>query len=125
MRVREQDDLGTVAIHLLPFLLTNAKEGLVVSMDEASPDILRSALASAGVPSYCESEAAFQQRSSECEPWNTVDFKSRDAAVEELPMVDHFVLRLLPMGHIKSAAQQDEDFVKAFQDSEKWLRYMA
>lgn len=40
-------------------------------------------------------------------------------------MVDHFVLRLLPMGHIKSTTEKDEDFLRAFEKSPKWLRFSA
>jgi len=126
LRARATDDFAAVALHLLPFLTTNAKEGLVVSVAaDCSSDMksaLRAACQHSAVPCHEEEESAFQRRRQESEPWNTV-FADAKPSAEELPMVDHFVLRLLPMGHIKSACPKDEDFVKVFQDSPKWLRF--
>eukprot|EP00440_Ansanella_granifera_P056788 gb/GFBE01061552.1/.p1 GENE.gb/GFBE01061552.1/~~gb/GFBE01061552.1/.p1 ORF type:complete len:740 (+),score=157.98 gb/GFBE01061552.1/:1-2220(+) len=129
LRVRATDDLGTAGLHLLPFLLTNAKEGLVVSLaaDLGSHAMapLRAACAAVAVPCHAETDDAFAQRSRESEAWNTISLNGAPGSVKDLPMVDHFVLRLFPMGHIKSAVSNDQDFVKAFETSSKWLRYTA
>jgi len=129
LRVRAADDFGAVALHLMPFMLTNAKEGLVVSqaadLRGSHAKALQAACAATGVRCHVEAESAFDQRCSESEPWNVVSLSNSSASVEALPMVDHFVLRMLPMGHIKSSVSKDEGFVKAFESSSKWLRYTA
>jgi len=126
LRVRAEDDLATVLLHLLPFILTNAKEGLVMSIATDCSARTKEALRTAcqDVPCHEEDDGSFQQRCQSCEPWNVV-VASSVASIEELPLVDHFVLRLLPMGHIKSACQNDKDFVAAFEKSPKWLKFTA
>lgn len=128
-RIEASDDLGAAALNLLPFVLTNAKDGLVVSLApqivDASAKMLRGVCEASSVPIHTESVTAFTQRCRDSDPWNTVSIGLAPTSPEELPMVDHFVLRLLPMGHIKSSAPNDEDFIRAFESSPKWLRYTA
>ena len=38
------------------------------------------------------------------------------------PMPGQFVSLYLPMGHIKSTKKNDEEFVKYFSESDKWLK---
>lgn len=125
LRVRASDELDAVILHLMPFLLTNAKEGLAISIAADCSAEMKQAIRKAceNVPCHEEDHGSFEQRCQSSEPWNSVDVDP--AVVEELPLVDHFVLRLLPMGHIKSACQDDKDFVKAFENSPKWLKFTA
>ena len=37
------------------------------------------------------------------------------------PLVQQFVSRLLPMGHVKSTTRNDAAFLAAFEGSAKWL----
>lgn len=125
LRVRASDELDAVILHLMPFLLTNAKEGLAISIAADCSAEMKQAIRKAceNVPCHEEDHGSFEQRCQSSEPWNSV-YVDR-AVVEELPLVDHFVLRLLPMGHIKSACEDDKDFVKAFENSPKWLKFTA
>eukprot|EP00930_Biecheleria_cincta_P027468 TRINITY_DN19297_c0_g3_i1.p1 TRINITY_DN19297_c0_g3~~TRINITY_DN19297_c0_g3_i1.p1 ORF type:complete len:745 (-),score=116.88 TRINITY_DN19297_c0_g3_i1:91-2283(-) len=129
LRIEASDNIGAAALSLLPFLLTNAKDGLVVSLAPEIADAMANVLRGVGeansVPIHTESDAAFSQRCHDSEPWNIVSLSLTPTLAEELPMVDHFVLRLLPMGHIKSSAANDEGFIEAFESSPKWLRYTA
>jgi len=126
LRVQSSDDLTAVLLHLLPFLLTNAQEGLVVSIAGDCSAEMKQALRKVceNVPCHEEEDDAFNQRCQRSKPWNTVHIHQA-ATVEDLPLADHFVLRLLPMGHIKSTCQDDKDFVKAFENSPKWLKFTA
>jgi hypothetical protein len=40
----------------------------------------------------------------------------------EFPIVSHFVSTLFCLGHIKSTKSKDEQFIKAFENSAKWLK---
>jgi len=86
---------------------------------------VRSVGDSLGLPCHEEDEEGFDTRRRTADPWNTVDLSAAPCRAEDLPMVDHFVLRLFPMGHIKSTMAGDEEFVKAFDPSPKWLRFTA
>ncbi|CAE7244871.1 cscB [Symbiodinium natans] len=127
LRLAATDRLAAFALHLLPFVLTNAKEGLVVSVAQDAParhlEAARSVCDGLGVPCHVEDAAAFDNRRLKDQPWNTIELQAAPCQAEDLPMVDHFVLRLLPMGHIKSTTEKDEDFVNIFKKSPKWLRF--
>mmetsp|Transcript_922 Transcript_922/g.2060 ORF Transcript_922/g.2060 Transcript_922/m.2060 type:complete len:737 (-) Transcript_922:44-2254(-) len=123
IRATSKDDLGTVAIHVLPFLVTNAREGLVVSTDGELPASLKEACEAAKVTVVKEDEAAFQKRCDTSDPWNVLTMPEAVTA-DELPMVDHFILTLLPGGHIKSTTPNDQDFIKTFEKSSKWLKFI-
>lgn len=129
LRLAATDKLSSFALHLLPFALTNAKDGLVVSVAADAPaaslDAARRACDSMGVPCHVEDATALDARRLESQPWNVIELHAAPCQVEDLPMVDHFVLRLLPMGHIKSTTEKDEDFLRAFEKSPKWLRFTA
>jgi len=71
-----------------------------------------------------EDDLAFRARCEECEPWNVVTVSSEPREPSDLQMVDHFILRLFPAGHIKSTTPDDKDFVRTFEASSKWLRFV-
>lgn len=123
LRAEGAAHLDALALALLPFLATNAAEGLVVSVDAAARD----SAAFVRVADACEEcgVEAKLQTAEECdaivaeeEPWNVV---AVDGAGER-PLVGHFVSAFFPLGHIKSTRKDDEDFLRAFRDSPKWLR---
>jgi hypothetical protein len=51
-----------------------------------------------------------------------VDASEKNKGGGMFPMPGQFVSLYLPMGHIKSTMRDDEEFVKYFGQSEKWLK---
>jgi hypothetical protein len=109
------DDL---APFLLPFIATNAKDQLVISMDPFLAFPAFPMLQQRGVKCVREEKAAFLK--SEADFWHII--RLPDQAVAELPLVSHFVMSLVAFGHIKSTKSDDEAFVARFSQSAKWLR---
>ena len=50
------------------------------------------------------------------------DHDGSGGIMNKFPMPGQFVSLYLPMGHIKSTMKNDEEFVKYFGESEKWLK---
>ena len=122
------DALDAAAPFVLPFVLTNAKEQLVVSCDPLLADGALGALGGAlGTGALViEDDAAFEARVARDEPWNVVRAGERAwralAPPEAFPLVGHFVTLLFPFGHVKSTKSDDREFIAAFAASPKWLR---
>jgi hypothetical protein len=109
------DDL---APFLLPFLATNAKDQLTISLDPFLAFPAFPMLQQRGVKCMREEKAAFLK--SEANFWHII--RLPDQAPAELPLVSHFVMSLVAFGHIKSTKSNDEAFVARFSQSAKWLR---
>ena len=106
------------ALWLWPFLVTTARPLLRVSVDEGN-EALATRLEAAGVECTVEDDAAFRARAEDA--YNVIE----PAAASEFgfPLVGHFVSLLFCCGHVKSAVPgANEDFVAAFEDSDKWLQ---
>ena len=73
-----------------------------------------------------EGEEALGHRLNEEEDefYNIVSVPSdnEDGLQKKFPMPGQFVSLYFPMGHIKSTMKNDEEFVKYFRESEKWLK---
>jgi len=112
LRVEKGATFDDVALYALPFLVTNANEGFIISR---SPDAV-------DVSSLGATVVEEETNSNEAEAWNSITLPGRYCGSEDLPLVAHFVSLLFPMGHIKSVKSDDEEFIAYFQESKKWLK---
>ena len=132
LRCSDSTSFDELAPSLLPFFVTNAWPNCRISVDPANASLLEKLN---GVESLkgkidVEGEAAFKDR---CEKTNFYNIVAPEAladgtntkSLEEFPLVGHFVSLYFPLGHIKSTKSDDEEFVKFFSASEKWLSMRA
>lgn len=109
-----------LAPFLFPFLATNAKEQVIISVDPFVSVPFVPMLQQAGLKIVREKTADFDK--TEATYWNVVRLPSNRLAAGDYPLTCHFISLLFPFGHVKSAAEADQEFVDAFRHSEKWLR---
>lgn len=106
---------------LLPFLTTNAKDQLVLSLHPSADfpglDLIRAT----GISCLAEEDAEFQK--TEGSYWNVTQIPH--ASLQHYPLVSHFTMTLVAFGHIKSTKSDDESFVSQYSQSAKWLRIAA
>jgi len=109
---------------VIPFLVTNARSQMQLSVDPAVSPAMRKVLDS--FRSRCgkgqfieEGQAEFEKR---CETTPFINVLTPGERPFEPILVAHWVSRLFPMGHIKSVNSQDADFLGFFMVSQKWLR---
>jgi hypothetical protein len=117
-------DLSVVAPYLLPFLLNNAKEQLVVSVDSDATAQRIGLGQGDSVRIQVQDEASFRKSLEDPRVWNSIELPGDDYLRDDhnLPLVGHFISVLFPLGHIKSTRPNHESFVDFFKDSPKWLR---
>jgi len=121
------DDLSSI---FLLFYATNARSQVELSVDESNKKLLdslvRHDLDNHVFKVVVEGEEALGHRLHEKEDefYNIVSVPSdnEDGLQKKFPMPGQFVSLYFPMGHIKSTMKNDEEFVKYFQESEKWLK---
>jgi hypothetical protein len=121
------DDLS--AIFVL-FYSTNARSQLELSVDESNTELLdilqKHDLDNHIFRVVVEGEEILQHRlKSDGENFYNivrVDASEKNKGGGMFPMPGQFVSLYLPMGHIKSTMRDDEEFVKYFGQSEKWLK---
>ncbi|KAL7543770.1 hypothetical protein ACHAWF_007455 [Thalassiosira exigua] len=117
------DDLSPA---FLVFYATNARSQVELSVDESNAELLdRLAKHDLGDHVFdvtVEGDDRLQQRLGEdgSDFYNVVRLPTDAGA--NFPMPGQFVSLYLPMGHIKSTMKNDEEFVKYFGQSEKWLK---
>jgi len=117
------DDLSPV---FLPFYVTNARSQVELSVDESNSELLdrlvKHDLDNHVFKVVVEGEATLEQRLAKEGDnfYNIVRIQSKNE--EGYPMPGQFVSLYLPMGHIKSTMKNDEEFVKYFGQSGKWLK---
>ncbi|KAL3817378.1 hypothetical protein ACHAXA_005013 [Cyclostephanos tholiformis] len=118
------DDLSPI---FLPFYSTNARSQAELSVDGSNVGLLDKLMNhdldnhTFGV--VVESEEILQHRLNEGgdDFYNVVRVPS-DCSDKTFPLPGQFVSLYLPLGHIKSTRQNDEEFVTYFGRSEKWLK---
>ena len=114
--VKNFDELS---VKLLPFFMTNARKSAVVVVEGGDKNgDLSKKLQKAGVTD--KMDVRFKKFLGE-EFFNEVVIGKAGEEIE-LAMVGQFVSLYLCVGHVKSTKGGDEEFIKAFSGSEKWLR---
>jgi len=120
LRAGKDTDPSDVALYLLPFHMTNARDQVTLSVHPDNKAVW-DYVSSLEDGKYCkgkETDNDFATRVQVEEPWNVVNV----TATTEYPLVGHFVSLLFPLGHIKSVKSDDKHFVEVFSKSDKWLR---
>lgn len=105
---------------ILPFVATNARSQLTVSVPPSLSHAALAVMEQQGLTVVRESDDAFHSRSSNF--WNAISLPLATPLDPEFPLAAHFVSRLFPLGHIKSVLPNDEAFVSTYAASAKWLR---
>ncbi|KAL3761781.1 hypothetical protein ACHAWU_001297 [Discostella pseudostelligera] len=120
------DDLSSI---FLLFYATNARSQVELSVDESNKKLLeilqKHDLDNHIFSVVVEGDEVLQHRlkNNEENYYNVVRVEaSDDSKVGPFPLPGQFVSLYLPMGHIKSTMADDEEFVKYFGKSEKWLK---
>lgn len=105
LRVDRDTTVSDVALHLLPFHMTNARDQIGVSVHPDNSTVLDFIKIFEGGKylSGAESVGEFESRVQQEDPWNVVYVRP----TTEYPLVGHFVARLFPLGHIKSVKSND------------------
>lgn len=131
IRCGRRTTLDNMLSAAIPFIITNAREQLEISIDDENATGLESILGSFDPSLFTiimENEKHFETRTfkgmgANDNFFNVMDvdsFGDNDETV--FPLVSQFVSLFLPMGHIKSTTKRDHEFISFFQNSEKWLR---
>jgi len=129
VRIEKDSDNNAVAAALLPFLATNALDSLVVSMaPDCHKGIMRGVqdvLRRADVMDKLnvESISAFKNKQWKRHPYNII--RPEYVAGLDAPLAAQFLTLFFPLGHAKSMNQNDEEFLRLFRDSPKWLKVTA
>ena len=117
---------GLSSIFLL-FYSTNARSQVELSVDGSNEELLNK-LMKHDLDSHVfrvvvECEETLERRLNERgdDFYNIVRVPT-DSSERSFPMLGQFVSLYLPLGHIKSTRPNDEEFVKYFGRSEKWLK---
>uniref|UniRef100_A0A7S1FIU0 Uncharacterized protein n=1 Tax=Noctiluca scintillans TaxID=2966 RepID=A0A7S1FIU0_NOCSC len=127
LRCGSSTTLDELAPTLIPFYVTNARDGLLVSVDSANASLLAH-LRALNVLTVSEDAASFDTRCTSEEPYNVVppealaDRNNHPDDLETFPLVGQFVSLYVPLGHVKSTQSDDQKFVEFFSASAKWLR---
>lgn len=131
LRCAADTSFDELAPTLVPFLVTNALHGLRVSCDPANSALVSqlNQLGALKGKLTTETDAEFASIDHAQEFYNVVPpgalaDNNNTKALERFPMVGQFVSLYFPIGHIKSTRHDDEDFVRVFSASAKWLRML-
>ena len=126
VRCDSDTSFDTIAPVLLPFMSTNAKDQFEVSVDPQNERIL-SILSSLGSNINVKKQTRndFEKTISDPLYYNVIE-SSRVPTIETtgLPLVGQYLSLWFPMGHVKSAKPNDQEFIKKFKASKKWLSVM-
>lgn len=112
------DDVMLVAI---PFIVTNARSQLIVSVHPNNPDRQKFAHLQEFVNVIVEDDGAYSVSCDVSKPWNVLTPVNNN---HEYPLVGAAVTLLFPLGHIKCTKPKDEQFLSYFKQSKKWLKVL-
>jgi len=117
IRCEATTSYDAVAMHLLPFYITSAKEMVSVSCDPENTTLLKKLEDIKDITLHKETPKEFKSRTDKKLPWNIIAIPN----VSEYPLVGQFVSLLFPLGHLKCTKPKDKKFLETFLRSEKWL----
>jgi len=127
VRCDSDTTFDTIAPVLLPFMCTNARDQFEVSIDPQNKSLLKtlSSLLDNNNNNNTikkQTREEFEKTVSDPVYYNVIE-SSRIPNVDTtgLPLVGQFLSLWFPMGHIKSAKPNDQEFITQFKTSEKWL----
>ena len=128
LRCSDSTSFDELAPSLVPFFVTNAWGNCRISVDPSNKSLLEKLNGVEGLKGRIdvEGEGEFVERCDKTNFYNVVKAEEladggNTKSLEEFPLVGHFVSLYFPLGHIKSTTCNDEEFVKFFSASEKWL----
>jgi len=109
---------------LLPFLLTNARSQVEISVasEKVLSELKRHGIIDCGVKVSLESSEMFFNRTDDKTGEEFYNVVTLDSAMTEFPMLGQFLSLYFPLGHIKSTKANHEEFWEYFEKSDKWLR---
>merc|ERR1719193_279457 len=112
--VIRSDSMDDILIRLVPFVATTAFDAISVSSRDES---IVAALRKVGFENArLESDGEYDQWVKDNRPWNVLKPEGK----EEFPLLGQFVSLLFPLGHVKSAKPNDQEFVRVLKNSVKW-----
>ena len=122
LRADATTSVDALATYILPYLATNAKECLYVSVDASNTAAVELLSKLPSVKTVVEDEAAFEATKWEAAPFNvqrpTYDGNQKAGGA---PMLGAFLSILMPVGHVKCLVPNDAEFSKRWSASKKWL----
>ena len=122
LRVGATTSVDALATYLLPYLATNAKECLHVSVEASNAAAVELLSKLPSVKTVVEDEATFEATQWEVAPFNvqrpTYDGNQKAGGA---PMLGSFLSILMPVGHVKCLLPNNAEFVKRWSASKKWL----
>jgi hypothetical protein len=119
VRCDAHTSLDDAAPILLPFVCTNAKDQLEVSVHPKNQSVIK-ALEGSGVSTVIEEDFDIRYEKEIDEWYNVVRVETMG---DEYPLAAQWISLYFPLGHIKSTKSNDREFIELFQNSQKWLRY--
>ncbi|GMH81485.1 hypothetical protein TrVE_jg13926 [Triparma verrucosa] len=119
--IRAGGDISSVAAKLIPFVATNARSQVEVSVSSAEVAARLSSID--GLKVTVEDDNVWAARKAS-DYYNVLD-SSDGLGSRQFPLPGHFVSLYLGVGHVKSTKGDDQEFLNMFKDSEKWLDVVA
>ncbi|GMI00170.1 hypothetical protein TrLO_g11702 [Triparma laevis f. longispina] len=119
--VRAGDDISSVAAKLVPFVATNARNQVEVSVN--SEEVAAKLSGINGLKITVEDDNTWAKRNAS-DYYNVLD-STDGLGAKEFPLPGHFVSLYMGVGHVKSTKGGDQEFLNMFRDSEKWLDVVA
>ncbi|KAJ9472695.1 hypothetical protein DIPPA_70165 [Diplonema papillatum] len=122
LRADKDTSADALAVYIAPYLATNAKECLVVSVDPSNKKCVELVEKLALANTTVEDEAAFTSRKWDRTPYN-IQYPTYDGHPNGggAPLMSPFLALLFPVGHVKCLVPNDQEFLNRWSTSKKWL----
>jgi hypothetical protein len=125
LRCSKTNSLSDALPTMIPFLISNARDQLSVSVHPENTELIQKleSLGGGRISMIQEDDGSFLKRTDRKEGEDVYNVVHADAMLS-YPMPAQFVSSLFPFGHIKSTEPHNTDFINYFKDSAKWLKMM-